>query len=156
MREAASDMAQASLNMVTLLGRLAGDPVIRDAGGEGRMVGFILVTSRWRQEPDTGRNGRKEGWRRVVVVKRRSAAYASTHLREDEQVYLEGELQTVSRHDEIFGVHHFCRIVLWHEGNQLKRMDGPGCSEPASALRRLALVRDCWFFRSGGTAGAAP
>lgn len=137
-----------SVNKVILMGTLAEDPVVRDIEGDGRIVGLSIFTTRRWFDASAGQQQEDKEWHRVVIIDDRSATYAATHLAKDDQVYLEGELQTTCWRDETYALQCLTRIILWQEGHQLRRVTDLDCSEPAAASKRLAAVRDAQLIKT--------
>ncbi len=119
-----------SLNKVMLIGRLDDKPRIQETEGGGNSVGLSVVTTmRHWLDVETGEEREGREWHRVVVVEPRLAAFAGAHLREHDQVYVEGQLQTECWQDETFQWRSLTRIMLAQNGDQLRRLNAP--QEPA-------------------------
>lgn len=131
-----------SVNKVILIGTLADEPVVRDVEGECKMVGLSLFTLRRCYDASSGERQEDKEWHQVVIVDERLTGYAETQLAKDDQVYLEGELQTMRWRDDTYTWRSLTRIILWREGDQLRRVTDQDCGEPAAAFRTLAAVRD--------------
>ncbi|PZQ66651.1 MAG: single-stranded DNA-binding protein, partial [Escherichia coli] len=82
-----------SLNKVTLIGRLGGDPEKRSFSNGGQVVSFSLATSeRWKD----GNGERKERteWHRVSVFTEGLRDVVEKYLRKGDLVSIEGKLET--------------------------------------------------------------
>jgi hypothetical protein len=87
-------------------------------------------------------------WHRVVVTHPDLAAYAETSLEKDDPIYLEGELQTTSWLDATYVRQSLTRILLWQDGDRLRRIDDQQL-EPATAPDLMAIARDAQLFELG-------
>lgn len=81
----------APVNRVSLSGRLAGDPQVRETGC-GRWIVHMLLTT----DDDLEETTRPEhtGLVRVVVVDDGLARFAGTRLAQAQRIHVEGQLQT--------------------------------------------------------------
>ena len=117
-----------SLNKVTLAGTLADKPMIRKIEGDQKMVGLsIITTRRWRDAYDDEEQQSQE-WHRVLVLHEDLAAFAEAKLAPDDQVYIEGELQTERWLSETFETRTLTKIILWRDAHQLRCLTGD-CQE---------------------------
>jgi single-strand DNA-binding protein len=79
------------VNKVILIGRLGGDPTVRQAGGSN-VANFSIATSeKWTDK--TGEKKERTEWHRVVVWGK-SADLAGQYLAKGNLVYVEGKLRT--------------------------------------------------------------
>jgi len=132
-----------SLVKVTLIGTLAEKPVIQDMEGGCKKAGLSVFTQRHWHDAEAREARQEKEWHRVVIVNQRLAAYAEAHLSQDDQVYLEGELRTNFWRSETYELQSMAQILLWQEGDRLRRItDEPDCHDPESALRMLAVAKD--------------
>lgn len=84
----------ASLNKVTLIGRLGKDPEIKTISNESSVARFTIATSeKWTDK----HNEKKEqtDWH-LIVTWNNLASYCSNYLNKGDQVYLEGKIRTRS------------------------------------------------------------
>jgi single stranded DNA-binding protein len=127
-----------SVNKVILMGILADRPIVREIEGGGMMVGLSVVTSRgWHDNSHNQTDDRE--WHRVVITHPDLAGYAETHLEKDDQVYLEGELQTTFWRDATYNRQSLTRVLLWQECDRLQRVvDGEGHDAAAAPHLRMA------------------
>lgn len=140
-----------SVNKVILMGVLADQPVVRQHG-DRKIVGLSVFTIRpW--SDDGGKPALDKEWHRVVVTHPDLAAYAEASLEKDDPIYLEGELQTTSWLDATYVRQSLTRILLWQDGDRLRRIDDQEL-EPAAAPDLMAIARDARLFELGeeGTA----
>ena len=140
-----------SVNKVILMGVLADQPVVRKHG-DRKIVGLSVFTIRpWGQD---GRGSALDKeWHRIVITHPDLAAYAQANLEKDDPIYLEGELQTTSWLDATYIRRSLTRILLWQEGDRLRRIDDQKL-EPVATPDLMTIVRDVHLFELGeeGTA----
>jgi single-strand DNA-binding protein len=83
-----------SLNRVTLIGHVGGDPEVRDVNNGSRVATFSLATSEsWTN--DAGQATEKTEWHRVVVWnkgKRTLADFVQQYIKKGEKLYVEGKV----------------------------------------------------------------
>jgi hypothetical protein len=135
-----------SVNKVILMGVLADQPVVR-AHDDRKIIGLSVFTIRpWSQE------GKKQAldkeWHRVVITHPDLAAYAEACLSKDDPIYLEGELQTTSWLDATYVRQSLTRILLWQDGDRLRRIDDEGV-KPAATPDLMAVAQDAHLFELG-------
>ena len=140
-----------SVNKVILIGVLADQPVVRQRG-DRKIVGLSVFTIRPWSQGGRGPALDKE-WHRVVITHPDLAAYAEASLEKDDPIYLEGELQTTSWLDATYVRQSLTRVLLWQDGDRLRRIDDQQL-EPAAAPDLMAIARDAQLFELGeeGTA----
>ena len=126
-----------SVNKVILMGVLADQPVVREHG-DCKIVGLSVFTIRpWTQEAEKQALDRE--WHRVVITHPDLVAYAENSLGKDDGIYLEGELQTTSWLDATYVRQSLTRVLLWQNGDRLRRIDDEvGESAAASDLKTIA------------------
>ncbi len=135
-----------SVNKVILMGVLADQPVVRQHG-DRKIVGLSVFTIRpWSQEGRGSALDRE--WHRVVITHPDLAAYAEASLEKDDPIYLEGELQTTSWLDATYVRQSLTRVLLWQDGDRLRRIDDEG-HELAAAPDVVTIVRDAHLFDLG-------
>lgn len=81
------------VNKVILLGRLGGDPEVKQTNNGGCVVNFSLATSESWKDKATGQKQERTEWHRIVAFNR-LAEIVGEYTRKGSQVYVEGRLQT--------------------------------------------------------------
>ena len=119
-----------SLNKVMLIGHLGDKPKLYQASNADgqRQVGLSVVTTMqgW-FDVQTGEARHRDEWHRVVVVQPDLVDKALQDLCLDDQIYIEGQLQTQCWQDQTFEWRSLTRIVLSRDCDQLRRL---GSQEP--------------------------
>lgn len=96
-----------SVNKVTLVGRLGGDPEVKTVG-TNQVASFSVATSEtWQKD---GQKQEKTEWHRIVVWGKQ-AENAGKYLKKGRQVYIEGKLQTRSWEDQQGQKHYATEVV---------------------------------------------
>lgn len=141
-----------SVNKVILMGVVADLPLVREIEGGGMMVGLSVVTNRGWHEDCSDPTDDKE-WHRVVITHPDLAGYAETHLEKDDQVYLEGELQTTFWRDATYNRQSLTRVLLWQDSDRLQRVvAGDGHDATAAPRLRMAARQAHLFHKPGDEA----
>lgn len=83
----------AGLNKVELIGRLGGDPEVRNLPNGDAVCNITLATSETWKDKQTGERKEKTEWHRVVFFGK-VAEIAGEYLRKGSQCYVSGSLQT--------------------------------------------------------------
>ena len=94
-------MAKGTVNKVILIGRLGGDPEIRNTPSGATVGNLNLATNRSYKGKD-GNFVEETDWHRVVLWGR-TAELAKEYLHKGSRVYIEGRLQTRSWDDKNSG-----------------------------------------------------
>ncbi len=89
-----------SINKVTLLGHLGGDPQVRSFQNGGKIVSFSLATSEGWKDKQTGDRKERTEWHKVVINNEGLAKVAEQYLRKGSKVYVEGKLETRKWQDQ--------------------------------------------------------
>lgn len=84
----------ASLNKVTLIGRLGKDPIISVMQSGSKVANFTVATSETWKDKATGERKERTEWHNVVIMAPTLADLAERYLQKGNQVYIEGKLQT--------------------------------------------------------------
>jgi single stranded DNA-binding protein len=145
----AKEETMLSVNKVILMGVLADEPVIQPIEGSRTMIGLSVFTMRRWSESTDGQQESKE-WHRVVITDPGLAAYAETHLRQHDQIYIEGELHTMFWRDETFDWQSLTKIVLWQDGHRLRRVSDDDCVEAKGMPEMLKAAQDARMFDALG------
>lgn len=89
----------ASVNKVTLLGNLGGDPVLHFMQDGFAVASVNIATTEVWKDKQTGERKEKTEWHRVVFYKG-LADIAGEYLKKGSQIYLEGKLRTRKWQDQ--------------------------------------------------------
>ncbi|MCW1839479.1 single-stranded DNA-binding protein [Prosthecomicrobium hirschii] len=142
-----------SVNKVTLLGYLGGDPETRRSQDGRAIVNLSLATGESWTDRRTGERRDKTEWHRVVVFNEALAKVAEQYLRKGSRVYLEGQIQTRKWQDQQGAERTTTEIVLPAFGAVLVLLDR-AASDDGSGDRRPPQVGGA-AARTGATAGRA-
>ena len=107
----------ASLNKVTLIGRLGADPEVKSFQSGGKVCNLRLATSESWKDKDGNKQERTE-WHTVAIFSEGLAGVAERYLRKGSQVYLEGQLRTRKWQDQAGADRYSTEVVL--QGPQAK------------------------------------
>lgn len=112
-----------ALNKVMLIGHLGDQPKLQEQDDGRLSVGLSVVTkmSHW-FDVETGEERHGDEWHRVVVVQPDLADIARRDLFPNDQLYIEGQLQTQCWQDETFEWRSLTRIVLSRDSDKLQRL----------------------------------
>ena len=110
-----------SLNKVMLIGRIDDKPQIREIEGGSKAVGLSIVTTRHDGDADVGEEWTSREWHRVVIIEKRLVAFAEAHLRQNDHVYVEGQLHTERWQDETFQRRSLTKILISQSSDQLQK-----------------------------------
>lgn len=114
----------ASLNKVTLIGRLGADPESKSFQNGGKVVNLRLACSeRWKDKNSGERKERTE-WVTVAIFSEGIAGVAERYLRKGSQCYIEGKLQTRKWHDQSGADRYSTEVVLQGFDAKLILLDG--------------------------------
>lgn len=102
----------ASVNKVTLIGRLGQDPELRRSQQGTAVTNFSLATSEQWTDRATGEKQEKTEWHRIVSFGKQ-AEILEQYLSKGSQLYLEGRLQTRSWEKD--GQTHYTTEVIVNE-----------------------------------------
>ena len=83
-----------SLNKVTLIGRLGGDPEVRSTSNGDQVVNVTLATSETWKDKHSGEKKEKTEWHRIVVWNQHLGQILMKYAGKGDQVYIEGKLAT--------------------------------------------------------------
>lgn len=107
----------ASLNKVTLIGRLGADPEVRSFQSGGKVCNMRLATSESWKDRDGNKQERTE-WHTIAIFNEGLAGVAERYLRKGSQVYVEGQLRTRKWQDQAGADRYATEVVL--QGPQAK------------------------------------
>ncbi|NKD55147.1 MULTISPECIES: single-stranded DNA-binding protein [unclassified Haematospirillum] len=130
-----------SINKVTLLGNLGGDPEIRLTQEGGKVVTLSLATSECWKDRQTGERREKTEWHRVVIFNENLIGLAEKYLHKGSRVLLEGSLQTRKWTDRNNMERYSTEIVLGQWKGSIFLLDRPAqeSGEPYTASEPPAL-----------------
>lgn len=114
----------ASINKVTIVGNLGGDPEIRSLGGDERVANFRVATSETWRDRETGERKEATEWHRVVVFNEHFVKTVERMLKKGTTVYLEGQLKTRKWTDNAGVEKYSTEIVIPKFGGELKVLTG--------------------------------
>jgi len=138
-----------SVNKVIIIGVLADSPVIRGSEDGRKVIGLSVATMRHQSNAIDNLLEGKE-WHRIVITDPGLAAYAEAHLTKGEQIYIEGELQTMFWRDETFDWQSLTRIVLWQDSHRLKCIADGDCLELTGTPDMLKTTQEARLFDTLG------
>ena len=92
-----------SLNKVLLIGRLGGDPEIKQMVNGKSIARFSLATSNTWKDKNTGERKEKTEWHRVVIFNEGLVNVVQQYVKKGAQVHIEGQLTTRKWTDEKSG-----------------------------------------------------
>lgn len=107
----------ASLNKVTLIGRLGADPEVKSFQSGGKVCNLRLATTESWKDKDGNKQERTE-WHTVAIFSEGLAGVAERYLRKGSQVYVEGQLRTRKWQDQAGADRYATEVVL--QGPQAK------------------------------------
>ena len=115
----------ASLNKVTLIGRLGKDPELKYLQNGEAVCNFTMATSEtWNNK--NGERQEKTEWHQITLF-RKVAEVAGQYLKKGSQVYIEGKIQTRKWQDKDGKDRWTTEIV----GNQMQMLGGKNDPVPA-------------------------
>lgn len=116
----------ASVNRVTLIGRLGKDPEVRYTQGGTAVANLSVATSETWKSKDTGEPQEKTEWH-LVVIFGKLAEIAGQYLKKGSQAFFEGKLQTKKWTDQSGNDRYSTEVVLQGYDGKMQMLDGkPG------------------------------
>jgi len=114
-----------SLNKVLLIGRLGGDPEIKQMVNRKKVARFSLATSQSWKDKGTGEKKEKTEWHRIVIFNEGLVNVVAQYLKKGAQVYIEGQLSTRKWQDEKSGTERYStEVVLQGYNSSLTMLGG--------------------------------
>lgn len=113
-----------SVNKVTLLGNLGGDPEVRTFQNGGKVCNLRIATSESWKDRNTGERREKTEWHSVAIMSEGLVRVAEQYLKKGSKVYLEGELRTRKWQDQSGQDRYSTEVVLNGYGAKLVMLDG--------------------------------
>jgi single-strand DNA-binding protein len=143
-----------SLNRVTLLGNLGGDPEIRRTQSGVPIGNFTMATSEEWKDRATGEKKERTQWHRVVVFATEGSdglvGVVEKYLKKGSKVYVEGQLETRKWQDPDGKDRYTTEVILRPFNSRLLLLGSPSGhreqGDPGPGEERS----------SGGTGGARP
>ena len=116
-----------SLNKVLLIGRLGGDPEIKQMVNGKNVARLSLATSQSWKDKNTGEKKQKTEWHRVVIFNEGLVNVVQQYLKKGSQVYIEGQLSTRKWKDEQSGQDKYStEVVIQGYNSSLTMLGGRG------------------------------
>jgi single-strand DNA-binding protein len=112
-----------SINKVTLIGNLGGDPDVRTAQDGRSIVSFSVATSETWKDKDSGEKREKTEWHKVVIFNEGLGKIAQQYLNKGSKVYLEGQLQTRKWEDKSGQEKYTTEVVIQNYRGNLTLLD---------------------------------
>ena len=114
-----------SLNKVQLIGRLGGDPEIKQMVNGKSVARLSVATSQSWKDKSTGERKEKTEWHRVVIFNEGLINIVQQYLKKGANIYIEGQLTTRKWRDEKSGQDRYStEIVLQGYNSSLTMLDG--------------------------------
>lgn len=113
----------ASVNKVTLLGRVGKDPEIRTFQSGGRVANFSVATSESWKDKSTGEKKEKVEWTNVSVFNDHLVTVVESYVKKGDMIYLEGQLET-SKYTDKDGVERYTTKVILKAFNGVLQLLG--------------------------------
>ena len=101
-----------SLNKVTLIGNLGGDPEIRTTNDGKEIANFSLATSESWKDKATGEKKEKTEWHRIVCFNEGLVKIIKEYVKKGTKLYIEGQLQTRKWLDNVNHERYTTEVVL--------------------------------------------
>ena len=135
-----------SLNKVLLIGRLGGDPEIKQMVNGKNVARLSLATSQTWKDKNTGEKKEKTEWHRIVVFNEGLVNVVQQYLKKGAQVYIEGQLNTRKWKDEKSGQDKYSTEVVIQGYNSSLTMlggsAGSGSSTSDSSSQQISKNLD--------------
>lgn len=123
----------ASLNKVTLIGRLGADPESKSFQNGGKVVNLRLACSEQWKDKNTGEKKERTEWVSVAIFSEGIAGVAEKYLRKGSQCYVEGKLQTRKWQDQAGADRYSTEVVLQGFDAKLILLDSKSDGQRGSA-----------------------
>ena len=101
-----------SLNKVLLIGRLGGDPEIKQMVNGKNVARLSIATSNTWKDKNTGEKKEKTEWHRIVIFNEGLVNVVQQYVKKGAQVYIEGQLTTRKWKDEKSGLDRYSTEVV--------------------------------------------
>ena len=113
-----------SLNKVSLIGNLGGEPEIRYTPSGGAVANISLATSDSWKDKNSGQMQERTEWHRIAIYGK-LAEIVQQYLHKGSKVYIEGKLQTRKWQDKEGKDRYTTEIVVDSFTGNLVMLDGP-------------------------------
>ncbi len=117
-----------SLNKVTLIGNLGGDPEIRRTQDGRPIANFTIATSESWRDKNTGEKREKTEWHRIVCFNEGLCKVIEQYVKKGSKLYIEGALQTRKWQDQSGQDKYTTEVVLQGFNGTLIMLDSRGGS----------------------------
>lgn len=101
----------ASLNKVTLIGRLGDDPKISNMTNGSKVANMTVATTDTWKDKASGEKKERTEWHKVVIFNPALCDVAEKYLHKGDNVYIEGQLQT-RKYSDSNGVEKFVTEIV--------------------------------------------
>ena len=112
-----------SVNKVILIGRVGGDPDVRQFQNGNEVANFSVATSERWKDKNTGEKREKTEWHRVAVFGDGLVGMCKRNLVKGQLVYIEGKLQTRKWQAQDGTDRYATEVVLQGFGSALNILD---------------------------------
>lgn len=131
----------ASLNKVTLIGNLGGDPELRYLPSGDAVANLSLATTESWRDKATGEQREATEWHRLTMFGR-LAEIAGQYLKKGSQIYVEGSIQT-KKYTDKDGIERYATGVKCTVMKMLgSRGEGQQTSSPAASNQTVNDLDD--------------
>jgi single-strand DNA-binding protein len=102
----------ASLNKVTLIGRVGKDPEVRSLNNGGKVANFTLATSESWKDKRSGEKKEHTDWHNIVVWPEGTVNFIDEYVRKGDLLYVEGKIETRKWKDQEDNDRYTTEIVV--------------------------------------------
>ncbi len=112
-----------SLNKVTLIGNVGGEPELRSMSNGKEVATLSLATSEHWKDKATGERKEKTEWHRVVVFNEGLVNIIKSYVKKGSKLYVEGSLQTRKWIDQSEVERYTTEIMLQNYNSSIILLD---------------------------------
>lgn len=123
-----------SLNKVTLIGNIGGEPEFRATGDGKELATFSLATSDSWKDKATGERKERTEWHRVVVFSEGLVNVIKNYVHKGSKLFIEGALQTRKWTDNNGVEKYTTEVILQGYSSQLILLDAKGSKDSANTF----------------------
>jgi single-strand DNA-binding protein len=135
----------ASVNKVTLVGKVGKDPEVRSFANGGKVCSFSVATSeRWKDKA-SGEQKEKTQWHRIAIFNERLADFAERNVRKGAEVYIEGAIETRKYTTKEGQERDITEIVLARYRGELQMVGGRPAQAAAPAPAHAAAPAEAAY-----------
>ena len=127
-----------SLNKVLLIGRLGGDPEIKQMVNGKNVARLSIATSNTWKDKNTGEKKEKTEWHRIVIFNEGLVNVVQQYVKKGAQVYIEGQLTTRKWKDEKSGLDRYSTEVVLQGFNSSFKILSSKNSQIASSQENIS------------------